>query len=456
MDPSEEDLILSLIEADVGPGSREAMAAAVSKVPFTGDKAPELTTSASVVLEDVALWNKFSQVTNEMIVTKSGRRMFPVVRVSVSGLHPRAMYSLVLDFSQVGSQRWKFLNGRWASASRAEPPPRQGLFVHPDSPNFGAHWTKAPVSFSKVKLTNKPTSSQGFVVLNSLHMYEPRVHLVRVDQRRMCSFPLRETRFIAVTAYQNEQVTALKVRHNPFAKAFLDSKERTGCEHPLSLWTPQALKEPGVPDTLRGARRPCRPWLEQPRTDACRGTPYARLQPPRHATCSGRAPSAPVADSLQDPLVSPDSPPSDNKPDVGTDLQNQFPLSWRQRQDRTQGTSCSHPWTPPNVPNPHEIHGPDCAVATRAELPGPVHQQQQQQHQEAAVLRRHFSHAFPYIPSNGGFSAVASVVNIREECCRPCELVKDIGDGYGNCASPAASMATSPDGNRWSPPTPPS
>ncbi|KAG0425967.1 hypothetical protein HPB47_026898 [Ixodes persulcatus] len=171
---------------------------------------------------------------------------------------------------------------------------------------------------------------------------------------------------------------------------------------------------------------------------------------------SGRAPSAPVADSLQDPLVSPDSPPSDNKPDVGTDLQNQFPLSWRQRQDRTQGTSCSHPWTPPNVPNPHEIHGPDCAVATRAELPGPVHQQQQQQHQEAAVLRRHFSHAFPYIPSNGGFSAVASVVNIREECCRPCELVKDIGDGYGNCASPAASMATSPDGNRWSPPTPPS
>lgn len=62
------------------------------------------------------------------------------------------------------------------------------------------------------------------------------------------SFP--ETQFIAVTAYQNEevslkphscfhgecvkvhscapppQITALKIKHNPFAKAFLDAKER--------------------------------------------------------------------------------------------------------------------------------------------------------------------------------------------------------------------------------------
>lgn len=29
---------------------------------------------------------------------------------------------------------------------------------------------------------------------------------------------------MAVTAYQNERVTQLKVRHNPFAKAFLDSR----------------------------------------------------------------------------------------------------------------------------------------------------------------------------------------------------------------------------------------
>lgn len=45
-------------------------------------------------------------------------------------------------------------------------------------------------------------------MLNSLHKYEPQVHIVRVGgPHRMvmnCSFP--ETQFIAVTAYQNEEV----------------------------------------------------------------------------------------------------------------------------------------------------------------------------------------------------------------------------------------------------------
>ena len=34
------------------------------------------------------------------------------------------------------------------------------------------------------------------------------------------------TKFIAVTAYQNEDITSLKIKHNPFAKAFLDAKQR--------------------------------------------------------------------------------------------------------------------------------------------------------------------------------------------------------------------------------------
>ena len=37
----------------------------------------------NVDLEDSQLWNKFQSLTNEMIVTKNGRRMFPVIKVSV-------------------------------------------------------------------------------------------------------------------------------------------------------------------------------------------------------------------------------------------------------------------------------------------------------------------------------------------------------------------------------------
>lgn len=86
---------------------------------------------------------------------------------------------------------------------------------------------KEPISFAKVKLTNKANGS-GQIMLNSLHKYEPRIVLERVnsEQRRVTTYPYPETQFIAVTAYQNEEVTSLKIKYNPFAKAFLDAKER--------------------------------------------------------------------------------------------------------------------------------------------------------------------------------------------------------------------------------------
>ncbi|XP_017693838.1 PREDICTED: T-box transcription factor TBX19 [Lepidothrix coronata] len=191
------------------------------------DKGDPTEKQLQVVLEDATLWQRFREVTNEMIVTKNGRRMFPVLKISVSGLDPNAMYSFLLDFAPTDGHRWKYINGEWVPAGKPEPPNHSCVYIHPDSPNFGAHWMKAAISFSKVKLTNKLNGS-GQIMLNSLHKYEPQVHIVRVGgPHRMvmnCSFP--ETQFIAVTAYQNEEITALKIKYNPFAKAFLDAKER--------------------------------------------------------------------------------------------------------------------------------------------------------------------------------------------------------------------------------------
>uniref|UniRef100_A0A1A9WFH6 T-box domain-containing protein n=1 Tax=Glossina brevipalpis TaxID=37001 RepID=A0A1A9WFH6_9MUSC len=180
-----------------------------------------------VTLDDRELWLRFQNLTNEMIVTKNGRRMFPVVKISASGLDPAAMYTVLLEFVQVDTHRWKYVNGEWVPGGKAEVPPSNPIYVHPESPNFGAHWMKDPISFAKVKLTNK-TNGNGQIMLNSLHKYEPRVHLVRVgsEQRHVVTYPFPETQFIAVTAYQNEEVTSLKIKYNPFAKAFLDAKER--------------------------------------------------------------------------------------------------------------------------------------------------------------------------------------------------------------------------------------
>ncbi|XP_012694203.1 T-box transcription factor T-A-like [Clupea harengus] len=179
-------------------------------------------------LDDCELWTKFKELTNEMIVTKTGRRMFPVLRANIAGLDPNAMYSVLLDFVAADNNRWKYVNGEWVAGGKPEPQSPSCVYIHPDSPNFGAHWMKAPVSFSKVKLSNK-LNGGGQIMLNSLHKYEPRIHIVKVGgvQKMISSQSFPETQFIAVTAYQNEEITALKIKHNPFAKAFLDAKERS-------------------------------------------------------------------------------------------------------------------------------------------------------------------------------------------------------------------------------------
>lgn len=48
------------------------------------------------------------------------------------------------------------------------------------------------------------------MMLNSLHKYQPRIHIVKVgaqgDKKTLATQSFTETQFIAVTAYQNEEV----------------------------------------------------------------------------------------------------------------------------------------------------------------------------------------------------------------------------------------------------------
>ncbi|KAG0416989.1 hypothetical protein HPB47_005985 [Ixodes persulcatus] len=76
---------------------------------------------------------------------------------------------------------------------------------------------------------------QGFflshwqTILNSMHKYQPRFHLVRANDilklpySTFRTYVFKETEFIAVTAYQNEKITQLKIDNNPFAKGFRDT-----------------------------------------------------------------------------------------------------------------------------------------------------------------------------------------------------------------------------------------
>ena len=92
--------------------------------------------------------------------------------------------------------------------------PDNAVYTHPASPNFGKHWMKEPISFAKVKLCNyrnilseypiaeNETENKNKIMLNSLHKYEPKLHIVKVVTlpngekedclMKMVSFPMYE------------------------------------------------------------------------------------------------------------------------------------------------------------------------------------------------------------------------------------------------------------------------
>ncbi|XP_014247040.1 T-box transcription factor TBX10-like isoform X2 [Cimex lectularius] len=169
------------------------------------------------------LWREFNSLGTEMIVTKSGRKMFPTFQVKFSGMVPDSTYVLMVDFVPLDDKRYRYLfhSSSWVVAGKADPisPPR--VYIHPDSPATGAHWTRQVVSFDKLKLTNNQLDDNGHIILNSMHRYQPRLHvLLNQEGAPFRTFLFAETEFTAVTAYQNQRITQLKIASNPFAKGF--------------------------------------------------------------------------------------------------------------------------------------------------------------------------------------------------------------------------------------------
>ncbi|KAI1293690.1 T-box transcription factor TBX1 [Halotydeus destructor] len=158
--------------------------------------------------------------------------MFPTFQVKLRGLDLSSDYILMMDFVPVDDKRYRyaFHSSSWVVAGKADPiaPPR--IHVHPDSPGKGSHWMKQIVSFDKIKLTNNQLDDNGHIILNSMHRYQPRFHVLYIPTKgeeaefteNFKTFVFPETKFIAVTAYQNHRITQLKIASNPFAKGFRD------------------------------------------------------------------------------------------------------------------------------------------------------------------------------------------------------------------------------------------
>ncbi|OAD58738.1 T-box transcription factor TBX6, partial [Eufriesea mexicana] len=208
---------------------------------------PPLPSEVKVELQNRELWQQFHAETTEMVITKVGRRMFPTIQLTITGLERRARYCVLLEVEPASDRRHKYVGGGgsglektcgnargWTSAGPAEPQPRldRRIYLHPDSPATGTYWMQHPHSFNKLKLTNNAVDPRNNLVLTSMHKYIPRIWIIRCDDATRLSdlyshpsssFKFPETEFIAVTAYQNENITKLKINNNPFAKGFRET-----------------------------------------------------------------------------------------------------------------------------------------------------------------------------------------------------------------------------------------
>jgi hypothetical protein len=114
-----------------GPNSQGVAASVAGNSPSPGINHAAVMAGQSrvhVELEEGSLWNKFHRLTNEMIVTKNGRRMFPVIKTRVSGLEPSAFYEVQLEFKQIENNRFKYINGEWLAGEFNE------LYFPPKAP----------------------------------------------------------------------------------------------------------------------------------------------------------------------------------------------------------------------------------------------------------------------------------------------------------------------------------
>ncbi|XP_071326480.1 eomesodermin homolog b isoform X2 [Trachinotus anak] len=252
--------------------------------PYTGSGSAlgnmSLTTAgpgmrAQVYLCNRPLWLKFHRHQTEMIITKQGRRMFPFLSFNIAGLSLTAHYNVFVEVVLADPNHWRFQGGKWVTCGKADNSSQGNkVYIHPESPNTGAHWMRQEISFSKLKLTNNKGTSHNtsqMIVLQSLHKYQPRLHIVEVTEDgvedmnsdvKTQSFTFPETQFIAVTAYQNTDITQLKIDHNPFAKGFRDNYDSMYTVPENDRLTPSPNDSPRAHQIVPGARYAMQPFFQ--------------------------------------------------------------------------------------------------------------------------------------------------------------------------------------------------
>ncbi|CAL2051983.1 unnamed protein product [Caenorhabditis brenneri] len=236
----------------------------------------ELSSSGiRVSLQNVEIWQKFYP-DNEMIVSRSGRKLFPELKVDIEGLAPDVHYNVLLHLERVGNYKYTFKKDKQSGISNwgevffeKEPFPIQKR-KHMDGPMLGSHWTSSPVSFANIFITNNSSfdknSKKNLIFLESMYKYQPVVTVQRLDNGCEEEFRLTMTEFMVVTVYQNSKIIDLKKNNNPMASRFQEGSSRGKKRAITSENTPPStVATPiGIPATVSSPTKTVTPPYKKP------------------------------------------------------------------------------------------------------------------------------------------------------------------------------------------------
>lgn len=143
-----------------------------------------MITMFSLAFGNSTLWAARSRMAlrKNMKVTREStchfcRRMFPILKMTLSGLDKNARYYVVMDMVPVDDVRYKFHSSEWVASGKADPHFHGRSYIHPDSPATGSQWMRQPVLFHKIKLTNNNFDPHGQVRM-TLRYYVLDAHAV--------------------------------------------------------------------------------------------------------------------------------------------------------------------------------------------------------------------------------------------------------------------------------------
>ncbi|VDP71122.1 unnamed protein product [Echinostoma caproni] len=157
-------------------------------------------------------------------------RMFPSFKVRVTGLDPNAKYIMLLDLVAKDEHRYKFHNGKWTVAGKADPEPLRKPYMHPDSPATGEEWMHKPISFHKLKLTNNVTDRQHGSICTYMNVHTTQAHqfITKVPQVTSDFTSIRDIR---LCVEGEELLTNLAYCYTKYTQEFVCIQlcERGGC-----------------------------------------------------------------------------------------------------------------------------------------------------------------------------------------------------------------------------------